>query len=145
MSSSLVPTAIYTRRLHAFQIVPNYFCYLLHYMEVKSFQIVPRMNAFQTNIEDVSRGGRFPKFTWITCGDVLVCEHRTWQRARNFFKFFPRHTHTIRRQLDKFHDFRNSFAFYTIKKPLPRKLAALPREHVDPNFETVPRFSLNLH
>ena len=72
-------------------------------------------------------------------------EHRTGQRARNFFKKFPRHTHTIRRQLDKFHDFRNSFAFYTIKKPLPRKLAALPREHVDRNFETVPGFSLNLH
>ena len=81
----------------------------------------------------------------ITCGDVLVCEHRTWQRGRNVFKFFPRHTHMIRRQLDKFHDFRNSFAFFTIKKPLPRKLAALPREHVDRNFETVPGFSLNLH
>ena len=52
---------------------------------------------------------------------------------------------TIRRQLDKFHDFQNSFAFYTIKKSLPRKLAALPREHVDRNFETVPGFSLNLH
>ena len=76
---------------------------------------------------------------------VLVCEHRTWQRAQNFFKIFPWHTHTIRWQLDKFHDFWNSFAFYTIKKPLPRKLAALPREHVDRNFETVLGFSLNLH
>ena len=37
---------------------------IYYIMEVKSFQIVPRMNAFQTNIEDVCRGGRFPKFTW---------------------------------------------------------------------------------
>jgi hypothetical protein len=61
------------------------------------------------------------------------------------FQILPRHTHTIWRQLDKFHDFRNSFAFYIIKKPLAHKLAALPREHVDRNFETVSGFSLNLH
>ena len=35
--------------------------------------------------------------------------------------------------------------FIQLKKPLPLKLAALPREHVDRNFETVPGFSLNLH
>jgi len=61
----------------------------------------------------------------ITSGDVLVCKHRTWQRARNFFKIFPRHTHTIWQQLDKFHDFQNSFAFYTIKKTTPTQVGGV--------------------
>ena len=89
-----------------------------------------------------------PRFVWrwITLPkDVLVCKHDTWQRARNFLNFLPQPTHTITRHLHKFHVFSILFAFYGIKKQLARNLVALPREQVDRNFRSVPRFGLNLH
>ena len=67
------------------------------------------------------------------------------QRARNFFKFLPQHTHTISWHLDKFCDFRNSFAFFRIKKPPAWKMVALPHAHVDRNFGSVHGFGLTLH
>ena len=67
------------------------------------------------------------------------------QRARNFFKFWPQHTHTISWHLDKFRDFWNSFAFFRIKKPPARKMVALLRAHVDRNFVSVHGFGLTLH
>jgi len=48
---------------------------IYYIMEVKSFQIVPRINAFQTNIEDVCREGRFPKFTWRLDACIQVRQH----------------------------------------------------------------------
>ena len=41
-------------------------------------------------------------------------KHRTWQLARNLLKFLSQPPHMISWHLDKFHDFRTSFAFYRI-------------------------------
>ena len=57
--------------------------------------------------------GLFTK-SWNFFGDSSVCMHRTWQLARNLLKFLSQPPHVISRHLDKFHDFRTSFAFYRI-------------------------------
>ena len=41
-------------------------------------------------------------------------KHRTWQLARNLLNFLSQPPHMISWHLDKFHDFRTSFAFYRI-------------------------------
>ena len=57
--------------------------------------------------------GLFTK-SWYFFGDSSVCKHRTWQLAQNLLKFLSQPTHMISWHLDKFCDFRTSFAFYRI-------------------------------
>ena len=57
--------------------------------------------------------GLFTK-SWNFFGDSSVCKHRTWQLVRNLLKFLSQPPHMISWHLDKFHDFRTSFAFYRI-------------------------------
>ena len=57
--------------------------------------------------------GLFTK-SWNFFGDSSVCKHRTWQLARNLLNFLSQPPHMISWHLDKFHNFRTSFAFYRI-------------------------------
>ena len=44
----------------------------------------------------------------------VSCSCEVGSLARNLYNFLPRPPHVITRRLDKFHDFRTSFAFYII-------------------------------
>ena len=57
--------------------------------------------------------GLFMK-SWNFLWDSSVCKHRTWQLAWNLRNFLSQSPHMISWHLDKFHDFRTSFAFYRI-------------------------------
>ena len=52
---------------------------------------------------------------WYLIWRCLGFWHPTSQLARNLLNFLPQPPHAITRRLDKFRDFRTSFAFYIIK------------------------------
>ena len=75
----------------------------------------------------------------------LGFRHRTSQLARKLLNFVPQPLHTMTRQLDKFRDFRTSFAFYIIKKHFFNKLVVMFRETDVRNFTNVPAHGLKIH
>ena len=75
----------------------------------------------------------------------LGFRHRTSQLARKLLNFLPQPLHAMIRHLDKFHDFRTSFAFYIIKKHLFNKLVVMFRETDVRNFTNVPAHGLKIH
>jgi hypothetical protein len=64
----------------------------------------------------------------------LGFRHRTSQLPRNLLNFLAQPPHAISRYLDKYRDFRTSFAFYIILKQIVRKLVAMFREQDARNF-----------
>ena len=75
----------------------------------------------------------------------LGFRHRTSQLARKHLNFLPQPLHAMTRHLDKFCDFRTSFAFYIIKKHFFNKLVVMFRETDVRNFTNVPAHGLKIH
>ena len=75
----------------------------------------------------------------------LGFRHRTSQLARKLLNFLPQPLHAMTRHLDKFRDFRTSFAFYIIKKHFFNKLVVMFRETDVRNFTNVPAHGLKIH
>ena len=94
------------------------------------------------------RSPKITKLVEVSCDHIWRClgfRHRTSQLARKLLNFLPQPLHAMTRHLNKFHDFRTSFAFYIIKKLFFNKFVVMFRETDVRNFTNVPAHSLKIH